>query len=209
MIRPLLLGCVLLTAVPALAQTPAALPEGRFTDYAGRSTELMLGLPGPTLTAGTRSVAELAAEFKRLCVDTALDEAAFDAAVAASSFGWKADPFVYTFGRKGELSLDFGGWKTGDVGVRLIDFGKSFMRGLQCNLTAVITTPADRAAVVGAVAALAGIDAADPANAKQIKRGTFELPTAAGSLLLAGHAFTDGTSRQIIHLGALQRPAKK
>lgn len=199
----------LLVAAPAVALTPAALPEGRFTDSSGRSAELMLGAPGVMLAPGTRSTADLAAEFKRLCVDTALDKASFDAAVTASSFGWQPDPFVYTFGRKDELSLDLSGWKTTDAGVRMVDFGKTFVQGRQCNLTAVVTTPGDRAAVVAAVAAIAGIDAADPANAKLIKRGSFEVPVTGGTLLLAGHAATDGASRHIVHFGALLRPAKK
>jgi hypothetical protein len=208
MIRKLLHVLLIAAASPALAQEPAALPEGRFLDKFGRTTELMLGLPGLELVAGEHSIEVLAAEFKRICVDTKLDRTAFAAAAQSSPLNLKANPFRYTFGRKEELSLDFDGWQSADVGVRLVDFKNYFVKGLQCNLTAAVKSPTDWRAVSRAAAVVSGLDPADPVNAKALKNGVFEVPVTGGTLLLVG-AVGESSSHAVVHFGALLRPNKQ
>lgn len=150
-----------LTAMAAaLSLGTAASAQGgaMWVDPLGRMMSMQFGTDGPVPTLRSRSPADMAGLFKRLCLDTGRDPATFSAAAAGA--GLRAEPYTIPFGKKtAPVVLNL--WN-GDGLVLSESAGFFAARVAQCNASFYLPEPSSREDVTAAMAAAIG---SAPSNA--------------------------------------------
>lgn len=206
-------------AIAALltASSVAAIPDAAWTDSAKRS--VMLGFSGGSgqpPRAGSRTAADMAGAFKKLCWDTALDDVAIAKAAQAIGWGFNFEEVQVPNGRN-KPPVDLVGWRADDA-VLSITRGFSSAPNPQCNLRVFAADMPSEADMVAALNSVLGTptniaDAVRP-DGRPNRRYEPEwlLSSSNGSErvafvvnILTANSYTPVSS---VHLALIERPSK-
>ena len=217
-----------LLALAAMAVPAAAAPRQvgilpGFTDELGRQAVFNVQFPdAPPLEASAVDARTVAAEFKRLCLDTGYDATRIDAAAATSPLQLSRSTLRFT-GDRSTQAFDFDGWHGRSADIRIwtgdprafrklpfhvVDSGVIItgpMKNLrpQCNLDVASTGLAD---FTGLVAALTETIGSAPARAKSGKKwgqAQWSLVGAAGPAIVGLRIDDLNKQSQTLHLGVV------
>lgn len=202
MVRIALLLALSATSVAVAAKPRVGILPG-FTDKDGRHAVFNVQFPdAPPLEPAAADASTVAAEFKRLCLDSNMEPARIDAAAAQSPLGLSRST-LRSLGDRNTKPFDLDGWHGRSADVRIWSGDPAAFRKLpfyvvdanvmitgpmknlqpQCNLDVASTALADFDGLVAAVTAAVGASPSRSNNSRKWGQATWPLgPAGAGTI---------------------------